>query len=384
MIQINQKKIQEIKQTTAAVEALIRDQTLKSGEHYMKIPGNQKDSLMLSGAELLAQLFDINVKLDVISDISDPNKNLVDITIKATAYDKDNNFLGEALGNCNSNEEKFGFEWKEEKDIPANISKVGLLKADKLTFITVPKFVIDNGVFNTVEQDPKYGKPKEEWNFIRESIANGKAIIKKMETLKGGEIDAYSIKTSVLKFKVPTNAGDKKNTIVKMSEKRAYVSVVKRVTNSSSFFTQDIDENVPTNQPDTSETAVSSQVSYKTPPVVQAQKPEAVYYPILNSALINNKIKETHEEYKDDEEPNLFVRFLVEKVGLSEQHIKMAKGLYVCNKDNKAIKEIGLKPFSAQDLSNIKEIFNGKDLKDSIVNLSYREYLRDNGFTKPQ
>ena len=381
-LELNIKKIEEIKKVRDAVRSLIDDQTLQLGDHYIEIDGIKKKVLTLSGAELLGQLFDINVKLEVVSDISDPDKNLVDITVKAIAYDKEDNFLGESLGNCNSKEEKFGYEWKEERDVPSNISKVGLIKEEKVTEISAPAFVVKAGNFKTVEEDPKYGKPKEQWDALKNALDNGTIQTKTIQTKAGSTMDLYYITTKVIKYKVPTNSGDKKNTITKMAEKRAKVSVVKYVTNASSYFTQDLDENV--EKAEKPPIIINNQEgSIEESPVQENTKPlstaKPLIYPILSDKLVVTKLKKTYPSLKDMDDVKTFVEgFLKNILKLEDKSISLDKGTYITNSDDP--KMLGFKPLTDEDFPALKEIFGNNKLGNGDTALKYKKYLREQGF----
>jgi hypothetical protein len=387
MLKLNAKKIQEIQETQGAVESLISDNILKKGIHYFDIPGMPKKILGLSGAELLAQLFDINIKTEVVKDLSDPKENLVDVTIKALAYDGESNFLGEALGNCNSMEEKFGFVWKEEHEIPSNISKMGLTKEEKVTNLSAPLFVIENGVndFSTLKKEgEQYGKPKEHWEALIDAYKNNTGTVKEIENPKTSKkYSLFSISSKVTKYKVPTNAGDKKNTILKMAEKRAKVSVIKFITNTSDLFTQDLEEGLPQQgkqdqeerSPLKTQTSNQSQVKTSNPKVTNS----IVYYPIANTKSIVNFLKKKYiEELQGVDDTLVFMKFLQEVLKLQDNLINIKNGFFAVlsnSKQEKTIKELDL--FATIDMEKIKEIFKGgKDLTDPEANLKYKEYIK--------
>jgi len=91
---------------------VIRDvmkKAMKNNVHYGKIPNTQKPSLWQPGAELLTMMFQISVGTEIDADLSAPD--VVRYRIRATATNAAGAFLGSAIGECSSDEEKY--KWRK-------------------------------------------------------------------------------------------------------------------------------------------------------------------------------------------------------------------------------------------------------------------------------
>jgi len=389
-VTLNKKLIEEKKIIRDAIQGLIEDGTLKDTDHYYGINSikgikgtkdkEEKKILTLSGAEYLSQIFGLTVRIEIEKDLSDPSANLVDVTAKAIVYDNDK-FLGEWLGNCNSLEEKFGFEWKEEKDIPSSVSKSTLQKEQRSSIISVPEFVYNKGVFKTLEQDSIYGKPQEHWDALIGAVENGTAIksVKKVTKF-------YETSLSVTKYKLPVNAGDKKNTILKMAVKRAFVSAVKSVLNASSFFTVDLEEGIKEEDYKSNPQVISPSV-----PHVQVHQPEAPknlkYYPILQNSIVVTKLRRAYPDELDSfNNIDIFISGFLKKIlELPDKQIILSKLCYVTNSTDldKKITDLGFKPFTIKQLEEVKELLeanNIEEIKTIEHSNVFKKYLQDNGF----
>jgi hypothetical protein len=154
---------------------------MKQGQDYGVIPGCLLPSLYKSGAEKLLSTFRISIENPIVVDLSTEDERRYRVTIRA--YSCSGLFLGSAVGECSSNEDKY--KWK--------------------------KAICDEEFDDTPE------------NMRRT----------KWKVYKGGS--KYQIK------QIRTNISDVANTVLSMACKRPIVSVTRMVTAASDLFTQDIE-----------------------------------------------------------------------------------------------------------------------------------------------
>ena len=149
-----------------------------SGIDYGKVDGcGDKPMLFKAGAEKAASVFDLAIKIELVKEIEDWDKEFFSYTIKAIVSDRSNRTLAECIGSCNSKEKKYRYRWIPEK-------------------------------FATEDQKANKVSRKESKRYR-------------------GTFD----------IQVPNpDICDQVNTIMKMAEKRAMVGAVLIATNSSAFF----------------------------------------------------------------------------------------------------------------------------------------------------
>jgi hypothetical protein len=153
---------------------------MKDGVHYGMIPGCPKPSLFKAGAEKIASTFRITITSEVI-DLSSQDEKRYRVT--CTAYSLSGAMLGSSVGECSTDEEKY--RWRAP---------------------------VCEEEFEETDSDRK----REKWAKGREG--------------------AYK------KKQIRTEPADLANTILQMADKRAYVSIVRKVTAASDVFTQDIED----------------------------------------------------------------------------------------------------------------------------------------------
>lgn len=155
---------------------------MKTGTHYGTVPGcGDKPTLLKPGAEKLASTFRLAINPEV-EDMS--SKDVARYRVKATiCHQVTGAFLGAGVGECSSNEEKYG--WR--------------------------KAVCDEEYNETAED-----KRRKKW-------------MKKYD------------KVSAIQ-QIRTNPADVANTVLKMAKKRALVDGILTVTGASDIFTQDIED----------------------------------------------------------------------------------------------------------------------------------------------
>lgn len=180
---------------------------------YGVIPGTDKPTLLLPGAEKLCELYGFYPDYEIIQRIEDWDKSpeLFDYDIKCTLRSKrDDSIVATGVGNCNSYEPKY--RWRNAgRKCPECGSDFAFMKSkfpDKQT-----------GLMGFYCFDKKGGCGA---NF-------------------GDPNDPRIINQVVGKMPNPDMAGQK-NTILQMAQKRACVKAIRSATRSSQFFTQDIED----------------------------------------------------------------------------------------------------------------------------------------------
>lgn len=177
------QSISDIKANIKTIQTVMNS-VMKDGEHYGVVPGcGDKKVLLKPGAEKIMATFRIAPTF-IVEDISNSDECRYRVTATGS-YSPTGTFLGQGIGECSSNEEKY--KWRvavcdeEFEDTPENRRRVKWKKGG-------------------------YGKP------------------------------AYKIK------QVREDHADKANTVLKMAVKRALVAMVLIVTAASDIFTQDLED----------------------------------------------------------------------------------------------------------------------------------------------
>lgn len=183
------------KQTKAWYLAFVKFATdiLKKDLDWGKIPGTPKNTLYKPGAEKLRFAFGIGTTMEVTEKVTDimAIPVLIDYTYKCTARNKAGQIIAECEGSCNSWEKNFRYVWKDV-----------------------------------------YPKPtKEEGDRLK---ATG--------GYKWKVEDSRGVKTFTFQQRTDNpDMMEKKNTIMKIAQKRAFVGAILMATGASEFFTQDLD-----------------------------------------------------------------------------------------------------------------------------------------------
>lgn len=164
---------------------------LKENLDYGTIPGTNKPSLYKPGAEKLRVAYQLGVELKCIDKTeSFTEPCILDYTYKAIIRSKSGQGLAECDGNCNSQETRYKYTW-----IPV----------------------------------PDKDKPSEEQRNILKAKKEGKMMLKGTNWIWHKRQEA-------------TEIAGLKNTIMKMSQKRAFVGAILMATGASEFFTQDLED----------------------------------------------------------------------------------------------------------------------------------------------
>jgi hypothetical protein len=184
--------------------ALIQDvmsKVMKDGEHYGKIPGTNKPTLLKPGAEKLCMVFRLEPDYEIIREFREDA--FIAYTVKCTLkHIPTGQTIASGVGSCNSREEKYRWRYNETP-------------TDK----QVPKEYWDAR---------KNGNSKEMKRLIGEG----------MRTVK---VDGVWYVANSQKVE-NDNPWDLDNTIMKMACKRALVAATLNATAASDIFAQDVED----------------------------------------------------------------------------------------------------------------------------------------------
>ncbi len=157
---------------------------LKENTDYGTIPGVEKPSLLKPGAEKLEKLFTLRHRKECIEKEIGKDYSFIKYTYRTSIFNKQGQLVATCEGSCNSHEKKYRSHW---------------VFANQAT--------------------------EEEMNAGR---------LEKRKSKKGGDYDVYVVDKK--------DFYDLENTIMKMAQKRSYVGAILEATNSSSRFTQDVED----------------------------------------------------------------------------------------------------------------------------------------------
>lgn len=183
----------------AILQTAIKKLLVKGTDYYSFVTG-QKDSLAKAGAEKLLAVFKYSIKFELVRNDMDWEKNLFYFQYKAIVFDPFNNRYVEALGSCNSYEDKY--RWRNQQ-AKCPVCEKEAIKQGKDSFYCNKK---QGGC----------GK-----NFPLDTL----------------EITSQSL-DKVANEEIPSLL----NTIDKMAQKRAMVAATLIATGASAFFTQDLED----------------------------------------------------------------------------------------------------------------------------------------------
>lgn len=183
------------------IQKVMQD-VMKEGEHYGKIPGTDKPTLLQPGAEKLLLTFRLGTEFTILKEIEE--KDFISYTIQCELFHiPTGNKVAAGIGACNSRESKYRYRYDEEST----------------------------------------GRPvpKEYWD-ARKSGDN-----REMKRILGGEgfrvakIDEVWVIAKAKKVE-HDNPWDFQNTILKMAAKRAKVAATLNATAASDIFAQDLED----------------------------------------------------------------------------------------------------------------------------------------------
>lgn len=181
----------------------VMEKIMKEGEHYGKIPGTNKPSLLKPGAEKLCLTFRLDPDYEIIREVRD--KDFIAYTVKCTLnHIPTGQRIASGIGSCNSREAKYRYR-----------------SIDEMTDTPVPSAYWNaKNAGNSQEMKRLLG----EGNRAKKNEQTGKWVIAKSEKVEND------------------NPWDLDNTLVKMACKRALVAAVLNGTAASDIFTQDVED----------------------------------------------------------------------------------------------------------------------------------------------
>lgn len=178
---------------------------LVDGEDFGTIPGTPKPTLYKPGADKLCELYGLADEYEVTQRTEDFDKGLFDYEVKCTLLHKpDMTMVSSGLGSCNSYETKY--RWRDSKRLCPACGKEAIIKG---------KFEYGGGWICYTKK-----------GGCGEKFADNDTAITEQTV---GRVQNEDI-------------ADTKNTILKMSKKRAKVDAVLSATRSSGLFTQDMED----------------------------------------------------------------------------------------------------------------------------------------------
>ena len=192
-----------VKQVGLIQDVLSR--VMKENEHYGKIPGTQKPTLLKPGAEKLCLLFRLNPDYSII--MQNREEFFISYTVKCTlSHIPTGQIIASGVGACNSRETKYRYRYNEES-----------------TERAIPKEYWDaRNSGNSKEMKRILGG-----EGFRAAKINGEWVVAKSQKVEND------------------NPYDLDNTILKMACKRALVAATLNATAASDIFTQDVEDMEP-------------------------------------------------------------------------------------------------------------------------------------------
>ncbi len=180
----------------------VMDDVMRKDEHYGKVPGTNKPTLLQPGAEKLILTFRLDPQFKILNSIEE--KDFIAYILECTLYHiPTGNRVASGVGACNSRESKYRFRYEEES-----------------TGKSIPKAYWDaKKVNNNKEMKRLLGG-----DGFRASKIDGVWVIAKAKKVEHD------------------NPWDFQNTILKMAAKRAKVAATINATAASDIFTQDVED----------------------------------------------------------------------------------------------------------------------------------------------
>jgi len=269
---------------------LVTSEMWHKGTDSGEIPGTDKPTLLLPGAQKLGFFFGLSPRYELQEQIEDwtgaqhGGEPLFSYTYKCILYHGDL-LVAEAIGDCNSWEAKYRYRWVSRHEVPTGLDPETLKKRGGR--VTEFDFAIDKA-----ETGGKYGKPAEYWQQFRDAIANGTATKLKRETRGGKQLDAWEIDVTV--YRIPNDdIFSQINTLKKMAQKRAYVGCIITATNGSEFFAQDMEDFIEEHL--TIEGSAREVEEEKEPPRETVAKPRPAKAESEQATVVEGKMRPTPE-----------------------------------------------------------------------------------------
>jgi len=214
-------------------------------QDFGEIPGASKPTLLKPGAEKLCNFFGLEPEFTpIVEDVDWTGAQHGGEVFCYVRYRcrllRDGRVVGVGEGSCNSWESKYRYRWVTEDQVPERLDRASLSKRGGRRTLCEFGFAIERG-----DSTGPYGKPAEHWQRFREAIAAGTARSVEKLTRRGNSA-AWEIDVDTTLYRIPNPDGaDVVNTVQKMAQKRALVAATLIATSASEFFTQDIEDNHP-------------------------------------------------------------------------------------------------------------------------------------------
>lgn len=184
----------EVRSQVNQIQTLMK-LVLQEGEHYGKIPGVQKPTLLQPGAEKICLMFHLVPHYEIVKESIDGMPGHREYTVTCSLYDSDGVKRSEAVASCSTMESRY--RWRD-------------------------------GWEDTGEPIPRDARDR------------------KQEYRKKGfgmkKVNGNWIWVRFLDRQENADIADQWNTVCQMAQKRAFVRAVRSATAASDIFTQDIEE----------------------------------------------------------------------------------------------------------------------------------------------
>lgn len=220
-------------------EHLIKElrEMLVEGTDYGVIPGTEKPTLLLPGAQKVCAYFGYvpTYHFDVAIEDWTGAKHGEPLFYYRLVCDleKDGKRVGSGLGSCNSWETKYRYRWMANP--PAGMDKDKLVTRDASLY--EPNFAI-----KAKETGGKFGKPLDYWARWDAAIASGEAVEDNTRKKKDGT-KMFGYRMGGVEYRIPNeNFPDTINTVLKIGKKRSYIDSTLSATGLSQYFTQDLED----------------------------------------------------------------------------------------------------------------------------------------------
>lgn len=196
--------ISDVKQQVNLIQHVLRE-VMQQDQHYGKIPGTDKPTLLKAGAEKLCLTF----RLDPQYEIEQKQDGLhLTVMSKCTLYHiPSGQRFGSGMGSCSTRESKYAYRQAQRKC--PSCGKAAIIKG-------------------------------------KEEYGGGWVCFKKKEGCGAKFADDDKAITSQEAGRVPNeDIADQYNTVLKMANKRSLVAAVLNTTAASDIFTQDMEDMQP-------------------------------------------------------------------------------------------------------------------------------------------
>lgn len=194
----------------AQLQKLIKS-VMQEGEHYGIIPGTEKPTLFLAGAQLLIKVHNYSTSIDIIHRTEQWDVGVTETTfplfryvVKVQVYDADGKLVSEGIGEANSYEQKYRFRQGS---------------------LTCPAC----GAKAIVKGKAEFGGG---WLCYRKLSGCGLKFEESDTRITGQKVGQVHNE----------HIYDQINTILKMAKKRAYVDAAMAATRTAGIFTQDLED----------------------------------------------------------------------------------------------------------------------------------------------